>query len=526
MAVLLVVLAALSRGIEIAARVLDRVVVAGAWIPMKAICLLLVFALPALVQADVVHDWNDVALAAIERHSNPPPVASRALAMMHVAIFDVVNSVEPTHQAFRFYVPESATASREAAAVQAAYRVLLQLYPDERDRLEDARAQSLAQVATGVAKTAGIQLGNVVATRVIDWRRDDGSERTVPYTPGTQPGQWRPTLPEYQPALLPHWGTVAPFGISYASQFRPSFPPELKSAEYTRDFHEVRMLGSANSVIRTDEQTEIAHFWADGPGTATPPGHWNRIAQNVAQSRGMSLQENARLFALLNVAMADAAIVCWDTKYACNFWRPVTAIREADNDGNFETIAHADWRPLLVTPPFPSCTSGHSTFSGAAAQMLFLFFGRDDIDFTDDSTKGRPGRSFVSFSQAAQEAGRSRIYGGIHFEFDNQGGQKSGRALGQYIFDNHMKRGATPLAGGQIAQTVYRPTPADNAGWISGGDTSVDGASSTNAQVVAECVPVICCEPVTYTYQPVSYTYPSEVAVLLPAVVYVDSYAW
>jgi PAP2 superfamily protein len=493
---------------------------------MKAICALLIVSLPALARADVVHDWNDVALAAVERSSSPPPVAARALAMMHVAIFDAVNSVEPTHQAFRFYVPESTTASREAAATQAAYRVLLQLYPNERARFEDARAQGLAQIAEGAAKSAGIRLGDVVATRVIDWRNSDRSDRSVSYMPGTQPGQWRPTPPEYKPALLPHWGTVAPFGISYASQFRPPFPPELTSAEYTRDFHEVRMLGAANSVVRNEEQTEIAHFWADGPGTVTPPGHWNRIARNVAESRGLSLQENARLFALLNVALADAAIVCWDMKYACNFWRPVTAIHEAENDGNFETIADADWRPLLVTPPFPSCTSGHSSFSGAAAQMLSLFFGTDSVEFTDESVQGRPARTFASFSQAADEAGRSRIYGGIHFEFDNAGGQKSGRALSQYIYDNYMRRGATTPAGGQIAQTVYRPTSADNAGWVSGSDTTVSDASRTNAQVVTECVPVICYYPVTYTYQTVTYTYPPAVAVLQPAVVYVENYGW
>jgi hypothetical protein len=502
------------------------VVVAGASIPMKAICLLLVVALPTLVRADIVHDWNSVALAAIERNSTPPPMAARALAMMHVAIYDAVTAIEPTHQAFRFYVPDSSTTSQEAAATQAAYRVLVQLFPADRDRFEDARTKSLAQIPEGAAKSAGIRLGDMVATRVIAWRSDDGSQRSLPYTPGTQPGEWRPTPPDYKPALLPGWSLVVPFGISHASQFRPPFPPALTSAEYTRDFHEVRMLGSANSVVRNESQTEIAHFWADGPGTVTPPGHWNQIAQYVAQSRGLSLQENARLFALLNVALADAAIVCWDMKYACNFWRPVTAIHEADNDGNFETIADAEWRPLLVTPPFPSCTSGHSTFSGAAAQMLFLFFGTDNIDFTDTSVRGRPARTFTSFSQAAAEAGRSRIYGGIHFEFDNSGGQKSGRALSQYIFDNHMKRSATPPAGDQIAQTVYRPTPADNAGWVSGSDRSIGAASSTNAQVVAECVPLICCVPVTPTYQLVMYAYQPEVAVLQPVVVYVENYGW
>jgi hypothetical protein len=473
---------------------------------MKAICLLLILALPTLARADVVHDWNDVALAAIQRNSTPPPMAARALAMMHVAIYDAINSIEPTHQSFRVYVPDSATTSHEAAAAQTAFRVLLQLYPTERTRLESARAHSLAQVSDGTAKAAGIRLGDIVAARVIAWRTDDGSQRSVRYMPGTQPGQWRPTPPDFQPAMLPQWSSVAPFGIAYASQFRPAFPPQLTSAEYTRDFQEVRMLGAANSANRDQNKTQLAHFWADGPGTVTPPGHWNRIARNVARSRNLSMHENARLFALLNVALADAAIVCWDMKYACNFWRPITAIQEADTDGNDQTTRDPRWQPLLDTPPFPSCTSGHSTFSGAAAQMLALFFGRDDIGFTDISGPRRTGRRYASFSQAAEEAGRSRIYAGIHFEFDNRAGLKSGRAVGQYIFDHFLKRVGTPTAAGAVTQTAFRPAP-DEAG------------ISTSNPVSAECIPVIC-------YEPIIYTYPLDVALPQSAVAYDAFYGW
>jgi hypothetical protein len=472
---------------------------------MKAICLLLIVAMPTLVWADVVHDWNDIALAAIQRSSSPPPIAARALAMTHVAIYDAVNSIEPTHQSFRIYVPDSPTSSRDAAAARAAFRVLLELYPSERTRLESALAHNLAQVPDGPAKSAGIGLGNVVAARVIAWRNDDGSQRSVPYAPGTQPGQWRPTPPDYKPAMLPNWSSVTPFGIAHASQFRPPFPPKLTSAEYTRDFQEVRMLGAVNSATRDESQTQIAHFWADGPGTITPPGHWNRIAQTVARSRNLSVHENARLFTLLNVALADAAIVCWDMKYACNLWRPVTANHEADTDGNDRTTRDPGWRPLLITPPFPSCTSGHSTFSGAAAQMLALFFGRDDIGFADISGIQRSSRIFSSFSQAAEEAGRSRIYGGIHFEFDNQAGLKSGRAVGQYIFDRYLKRLEPPTAASAVAQTAYRP--ASNDGWISGSDP-----------IVAECVPVLCYEPIIYTHQ-------LDVAIPQLVVVY-NAYDW
>ena len=182
----------------------------------------------------------------------------------------------------------------------------------------------------------------------------------------------------------------------------------------------------------------------------------------------LSVHETARLFALLNVALADAAIVCWDMKYACNFWRPVTAIHEADTDGNDRTLRDPDWRPLLDTPSFPSCTSGHSTFSGAAAQILSLFFGRDDIGFNNVSGAGKYTRSYSSFSQAAEEAGRSRIYGGIHFEFDNRGGLQSGRAVGQYIFDHFLKRLNKPTAGIAMTQTAFRPCALTMPGLLPG----------------------------------------------------------
>src|SRR5262249_35363339 len=197
--------------------------------------------------------------------------------------------------------------------------------------------------------------------------------------------------------------------------------PELDSIEYAASYLEVKQLGSVRSTMRTAEQTEIARFWADDEGTVTPPGHWNRIAQTVAAERGTSMAENARLFALLNFALADAGMGCWDCKYKFNVWRPVHAIREVDSD-------ERDWTPLLTTPPFPSYTSGHSTFSAAAATVLAGFFRTNEVRFTSTSD-GLPDvtRSYSRFSAAADEAGRSRIYGGIHWEFDNRAGLACGR---------------------------------------------------------------------------------------------------
>ena len=215
----------------------------------------------------------------------------------------------------------------------------------------------------------------------------------------------------------------------------------LNSNKYAADFNQVKEIGSATSTTRTADQTTIARFWANGSGTSTPPGHWNVIAQTVAENKNNSLEENARLFAMLNLALADAAIVSWDAKYEFDLWRPVTAIRQAGTDGNAKTTADAAWTPLLVTPPFQTYTSGHSTFSGAGAAVLKAFFGTDRVRFTLPSeTDGVANRSFTSFSQAAAESGMSRIYAGIHFNFDNTAGLDSGRRLGNFVASNFLRK--------------------------------------------------------------------------------------
>src|SRR5262249_40773437 len=240
-------------------------------------------------------------------------------------------------------------------------------------------------------------------------------------------------------ALAPQWPDVTPFALSTGAQFRPGAPPALDSAEYAAAFNEVKSLGRVDSTTRTAEQTQIARFWNDGLGTAFAMGYWKRSAQPLATDRGLSLVQDARLFALLNIAEADAQIACWDAKYNYNLWRPVTAIRAADTDGNPDTDPDAGWTPLLVTPNFPSYTSAHSTLSGAAAEVLPSLFGPDH--HFPVSADGLPGvtRSFDSFAAAAAEAGQSRIYGGIHYQFDNQNGQQLGRNVADYIVDGFLE---------------------------------------------------------------------------------------
>jgi len=213
----------------------------------------------------------------------------------------------------------------------------------------------------------------------------------------------------------------------------------LDSAEYTAAFNQVKDIGSANSMTRTQDQANIAQFWAGPAGTATPPGHWNRIAQTVAQSQGNTLEENARLFALLGIVQADALISSWDNKYHYNHWRPVTAIREAATDGNPDTVADPNWTSFITTPNHPSYSAAHGTLSGASGAVLADFFGTDNITFTS-STEGFsvPDRTYTSFSQASTEASNSRLYGGIHWSFDNDDGLAAGRALGHYAFATQL----------------------------------------------------------------------------------------
>jgi hypothetical protein len=409
---------------------------------------------PPAAADDPVLAWNEVVLEAIRADRTPPPMAARHLAIVHAAVFDAVNAVRGGHRPYRVSPTTPAGTSEAAAAAIAAHRTLLGLYPVQVDRFDAALDRSLAAVPDGPGKAHGVTLGLAVAESMLARRAADGSAQPRSYALPVAPGAWQPTPPDFRPALAPHWATLAPFAVQRGNQFRPPAPPALTDAAYTAAFREVRQLGGRTSADRTAEQTEIAHFWADGEGTVTPPGHWNRIARSAARQRGLSLAENARLFALLNLALADAAVVCWDGKFHHGFWRPVQAIREADRDGNPDTDPDPLWGPLLPTPPFPAYPSGHSTFSGAAAAVLAEFFGTDAVPFvsTSDALPGVT-RSFGSFRAAAEEAGMSRIYGGIHWPFDNTEGLKCGREVGEYVARNLLR----PQTAGGPASSYLAP---------------------------------------------------------------------
>jgi len=397
--------------------------------------------------------WNEIALEAIKDTSTAPTYATRLLVMESVAVYDVINAIEhdPLFMA-DLDRPVRGRISAEVAIAQAAYDVLMGIYSSDsgpyagsavlREDLQAELTASLAESPDGAAEQRGIRLGHDIAQSILAQRADDGWDVVVdPQTEiGTNPGEWRPTPPGFANPLAPHWGDVTPWAVKTAQQFMPEAPPILTSNEYAEAYNDTKQLGATDSEqlgFRTAEQTQIALFWADGAGTHTPPGHWNKIAGEVAQAEGRTTAEIAGLFAELNVALADAAITCWEAKYTYDLWRPVTAIDLGDLDGNPLTVADPSWRPLIATPPFPEYTSGHSTFSGAAGTILTAEFG-DNYAFTTGTSSTDPAiagvtRSFSSFTEAAEEAGRSRIYGGIHFEFANQNGLESGRQIAEWV---------------------------------------------------------------------------------------------
>jgi membrane-associated phospholipid phosphatase len=388
--------------------------------------------------ASVVLDWNETLLDAIRTDKTPPPRASRAMAMVHVAVFDAVNGIVGGYEPYHVTANPPLGASVEAAVAAAAHRVLIELYPAQEATLDAALAASLEEIPDGVAETSGRVWGENVAEAILELRADDHSSDVVSPLFATGGGWWAPTPPSFGGALLPQWPQVTPWALSSASELRSPAPPLPSSPQHAAAFTEVKRLGRASSTFRTADQTQIALFWNDGAGTATPPGHWNEIAQPLLASQPLIVQ--ARTFALLGIAMADAAIVAWDHKYAYNCWRPVTGIQQADQDGNPATVADPAWTSLIGTPPFPAYTSGHSTFSAASARLLALVLGSDAVSFSATSD-GLPGvtRQYSSLWQAAEEAGQSRIYGGIHWQYDNQAGLTSGRALAEQVFHTQLQ---------------------------------------------------------------------------------------
>lgn len=388
--------------------------------------------------ADEVTDWHEHMLAALITAGVNPVVSNRDAALVSTAVFDAVNGIERRYEPIHVTAEAPRGASKRAAAVQAAYVILVTRFPAQAAGLDAKRTASLAAIADGgKSLELGVEWGQDVAEAILDWRSTDGFTPSPPaYLGGSDPGEWRPTPPAGAPGLLPQWATMTPWGIVSPDQFRPSGPPALDSDQYLEEFNEVKEMGSLTSTLRTAEQADFCRFWQ----TSTPTFLWNRVALDLIADTDNDLSDNAHLLATLNLAIADSIISCWDAKYFYSFWRPVTAIRLADTDGNDDTTEDTSWTPLLVTPPFPEHTSGHSSASGAAAAVLADFFG-DDTSFTVKShTDLSWTRSFSSFSSAVDEVADARVFAGIHFRTACDVGAAAGNDVAAYIMENLMGR--------------------------------------------------------------------------------------
>ncbi len=379
----------------------------------------------------IVIAWNKELLNIVKTPGAQPTSVhpTRSFAILHAAIYDAVVSITRDAPAYVFSVNAPRSARPDAAAATAGHDTLVALYPTMKATLDQQLASELATIPNGAGKQQGIQVGQAVAARLIAIRANDGSAATPqPFVPGTQPGNYRPTPPNFPAPVFTNWGNVTPFVLNNAAQFRPDPPPALTDQAYAQALNEVKSLGQNTSTTRTPEQTVIAKFWA-GPIWNT----WNEIAENAALAHHTNLVTTARLFAALNLSFADSAIAFYDAKYHYQLWRPITAIRLADTDGNPATVGDPNWTPLAVTAADPSYPGAHSTISATGATVLSAFFGnQDQISVTSDVLPGVV-RTFTNYNDVATEAGLSRIYAGQHTRLDHVAGLELGHAVALFV---------------------------------------------------------------------------------------------
>jgi hypothetical protein len=397
---------------------------------------------PAAASADVVTSWDRTMVAALDAAGTPPPPAMRAAAIVQASVFDAVNGIARRYTPV--HVPPAAPngASRAAAAAGAAHEALVALFPAQQATFDQRLAETLAQLAdddgAGQSIARGLAWGETVADQILAWRAGDGLTAALPpYTPAVGvPGRWQPTPPLFAGPLFRQFATMTPWALMSPSQFLPAAPPPLSSAEYARDFNEVKSLGSLTSTLRTPFQTETARFWNGD----TPAAIWNRVADDLAEKSDASLLTNARVLALMNTALADAVIAVWNAKNTFDTWRPITAIQQAATDGNPDTSQDPSWAPLITTPAFQEYPAGHPGVSNAGASVLAHFYGNDTA-FRATSF-GLPGveHSFTSFSSAVAEVENARVWGGIHFRFACDTAVGMGAAVADYVTGTQLLR--------------------------------------------------------------------------------------
>ena len=406
---------------------------------LNALALLLF--VPAAARADAVTDWNEIMLATFASQSPAvnPFAAGRFAAITQLAVFEAVNTIERDYDPYLGNLTAPRGASADAAAIAAAHGVLTHYFPGSAASLDAARTASLAAINEGPAKENGIAVGLAAASALIALRANDGSAPPRFHVPASAAaGEWQVT-PGCPPAggILFHWQDVIPFGIESGDQFRSAPPPAITSARYAWDYYEVKTRGGADSTRRPQDRADVAQFYNVVLAVAV----WNPAARQIALARGTSLSANARIFALLNMAISDALVGVMETKYHYRTWRPETAIRAGDADGNPLTRADPDFAPFIVTPCFPGYPSAHASASYAARAVLEQFFGRR-WHFIKLSTPSLPHivLQYHSLEQITQDIDDARVYGGIHFRFDQEAGARQGTKIGWYVLTHNLRR--------------------------------------------------------------------------------------
>jgi hypothetical protein len=388
----------------------------------------LLFFFAPTVHADAVTDWNAIMEETASTTPNPA-LRARTAAITQVAVFEAVNSIVEDYEPYRNRIEATSGASPDAAAIAAAHGVLVKLHAEKAPLLDAAREKSLAAIPQGPGRGGGIAVGVAAAEAILALRERDGFDDQVPYTPGTEPGDYQPTPPDFTPAFMPGLGQINTFAIRNGRQFRAAPAPELRSKEYARDYEEVKRVGEAHSTERSEDQTKVARFYevTDADRIYYP------AARQLSTAQGKTLSENARLFALLAMAIWDSAVACFETKYHFNVWRPVTAIHAAEPDPK--------WQPLVFTPPFPAYPSGHASFGGAARAVLESEFGTGGHAIITLTNPDAPDivLHYATFKKITDDIDDARIYGGVHFRFDQEAGALLGKRVGEYILRHELR---------------------------------------------------------------------------------------
>ena len=389
---------------------------------------------------NVITDWDEKAVGILQPGMTfPPPTVSRTMAILHVAMFDSLNSIEQRYKPYLVRLPSAPDTSKEAAAAAAGAAVLVKLAPDAAADVQSSLASYLATLPDGEAKSNGVKLGQEVAAKILEAREKDGASVADAYRPRTRPGVYIPT-PITVGSQFPN---VTPFALASPSQFRAKPPPTLKSAEWARDYNEIKDLGAKNSTKRTAQQTEDARFWlVVGPRAANP------LPRQVVIAKNMNLLDSARFMALASVAAVDAIIAVFDAKYKYEFWRPITAIRNGDIDGNPATERNATWQPIDATPMHPEYPCAHCIISSSVAAVVQGLLGSDEIPEVALTSPFVPGvtHRFTNLRAYTDEVANARIYAGFHYRFSTVAGREMGQKIGAYVVKSVMQPAQTAMA--------------------------------------------------------------------------------